>query len=303
MTGIYMREHHLAVCKNCFPKWFEGRVAETIERYKMFKKDERILLGVSGGKDSLALWQVLIRLGYQADGLYLSLGIKNDNYSLDSKEKCIKMKEKLGRELYIVDLKNEIEISIDDARSIHLKTCSICGTVKRYFLNKITREKAYPVIATGHNLDDEAATLFGNLLRWEESYLRRQYPVISGTNFFARKVKPLAFMYERQCAIYALTSGIDYIRTECPYSSKATSISYKENLNQLENRHEGIMKFFYTNFTNAKKKDNAMMKAEEVEIVSCQICGEPTTVAVCRFCRIKEKIMNKKKNETEKREK
>ena len=41
----------------------------------MFTKEDRILVAVSGGKDSLALWDVLRRQGYQADGLYIDLGI------------------------------------------------------------------------------------------------------------------------------------------------------------------------------------------------------------------------------------
>jgi hypothetical protein len=41
----------------------------------MFTRDDRILMAVSGGKDSLGLWDILTRLGYKADGLYIGLGI------------------------------------------------------------------------------------------------------------------------------------------------------------------------------------------------------------------------------------
>src|SRR3990170_1520949 len=46
-------------------------------------------------------------------------------------------------------------------------TCSACGLSKRYLMNKAALEQGFPVVATGHNLDDEAATLFGSILHWQ----------------------------------------------------------------------------------------------------------------------------------------
>ena len=74
----------------------------------------------------------------------------------------------------------------------------------------------YDVLATGHNLDDEAAVLFGNVLRWEAGYLGRQHPVLPAAPGFARKVKPLVRLGERELAAYCVLTGIDYIVEECP---------------------------------------------------------------------------------------
>lgn len=70
-----MRHHKLALCGEHYVEWFAAQTERTIEKYKMFSRHERVLVAVSGGKDSLALWDVLLRLGYQADGLYIGLGI------------------------------------------------------------------------------------------------------------------------------------------------------------------------------------------------------------------------------------
>jgi hypothetical protein len=66
---INMRRHRLALCQFHFPPWFVQRTLQTIEKYNMFTPRSRVLVAVSGGKDSLALWDVLLELNYAADGL------------------------------------------------------------------------------------------------------------------------------------------------------------------------------------------------------------------------------------------
>ena len=56
--------------------------------------------------------------------------------------------------------------------------CGACGLSKRHLFNSVALEHGYDVVATGHNLDDEAAVLLGNVLRWETGYLGRQHPVL-----------------------------------------------------------------------------------------------------------------------------
>ena len=73
-AAINMRQHKLALCARHFPEWFVEQTARTIHKYLMFTPADRILVAVSGGKDSLALWDVLLKLGYKADGLYIDLG-------------------------------------------------------------------------------------------------------------------------------------------------------------------------------------------------------------------------------------
>ncbi len=72
---INMRQHKLPLCKGHFTEWVVEQTRRTIKKYKMFGPEDKILVAVSGGKDSLALWDILQQLGYQADGLYIGLGI------------------------------------------------------------------------------------------------------------------------------------------------------------------------------------------------------------------------------------
>ena len=74
---INMRQHKLALCKEHYLDWFTQQTQRSIRKSLLFDPVERILVAVSGGKDSLALWDVLHTLGYEADGLYINLGINS----------------------------------------------------------------------------------------------------------------------------------------------------------------------------------------------------------------------------------
>ena len=56
--------------------------------------------------------------------------------------------------------------------------CSACGLSKRHLFDEAALDGGYDVVVTGHNLDDEAAVLLGNTLRWDIDYLARQLPVL-----------------------------------------------------------------------------------------------------------------------------
>ena len=62
------------------------------------------------------------------------------------------------------------------SRFTNRPACAACGTAKRHYLDRIADEHGFRVLATGHNLDDEAARLFGNVLRWQMDHLAKQRP-------------------------------------------------------------------------------------------------------------------------------
>lgn len=290
---INMRHHRLALCQECYLEWFPQQVQRAIRKYNMFGPQDKILVAVSGGKDSLSLWDVLLGLGYPADGLYINLGIGNGDYSRASLQKVEKFAA--GREetrFQVVDIKETYGQSVPElarTRQRGRRVCSLCGLVKRHVMNRIAYEGDYATIATGHNLDDEVATLMSNTLQWETGYLARQAPVLPSTHpKLARKVKPFCRLYERETAAYALVQGIDYIYDECPYAVGAKTIFYKGLLNQLENRSPGAKMQFYLQFLKAKEEGRFMaVEGEGVTLDECQSCGQPTTApGLCAFCRL-----------------
>src|SRR5512142_2640522 len=105
-ASVNMRQHKLALCKEHYLEWVPEQAERFIKKYGMFTRADRILVAVSGGKDSLSLWDILWRLGYQADGLYIGLGIDGGvNYSNESQRLAEKFASAHELKLHVVNIR------------------------------------------------------------------------------------------------------------------------------------------------------------------------------------------------------
>lgn len=287
---LEMPRHNTAVCKSCLTDFVCAQTERAITEEKMFTKADRVLVAVSGGKDSLSLLDILRRLGYQADALYVDLGI--GVYSQQSKVKVEQFIHARGIPLQVHELKEDEGAGINDLANLtHRPTCSVCGTLKRYHFNRTAVERGYHVLATGHNLDDEASRLFGNVLRWQTEYLDKQGPVLPASmEGFAKKVKPLFRLAEREIAAYAIVNKIDYIVEECPNSKGAKMLLYKDILDRLESESPGTKQAFYWGFLakqDAEAKTRpSMAEHDQAVLTPCATCGQPTTAETCSYCKL-----------------
>jgi tRNA-5-methyluridine54 2-sulfurtransferase len=297
---IDIRRHNAGFCSDHFLHHIRNQVAKTIKEFHMFQPEDRLLIAVSGGKDSLALWDVLLELGYDVTGFYLDLGI--GGYSTRSKNAAVSHADKAGAKLIVRSLTEEHGYTVPElARLTGRVPCSGCGLNKRYEFNRAALEEGFEVLVTGHNLDDEVATLFGNVLHWNVDMLGRQAPVLEerlmesaggSRTALVRKVKPLVRIAERETAAYALLKGIDYIVEECPMVEGNTQHRYKEALTMLEEASPGTKhQFLFGYFARATGRFGP--EEEGGEVVACATCGAPTVRwdavdrAVCSFCKTK----------------
>ena len=275
-------------CGDCFTEHYvRNLVVRAIRHDRMFGPDARVLVAVSGGKDSLMLWDVLLDLGYDAAGAYLSLGI--GGYSDRSREVCEGFAAERGATLHVVDLAATEGFTIPQAAATGRRpACAVCGLSKRTLLNRVAREQGYDVLATGHNLDDEVAVLLGNVLRWETGFLARQSPVLEVTHdSLVRKVKPLYRVMERETAAYCVIKGIDYVVEECPLVGGNTQMRYKGLLDQLEATSPGTKHNFLFGFL---EKAKTHFPPDGVELGECAECGSATPGEVCAYCRAKRAV-------------
>src|SRR5439155_1209356 len=251
---------------------------------RMFASAERLLVAVSGGKDSLALWDVLAELGYDTTGLYLGLGI--GTYSELSHAKAVQFAAQHGLPLRVVALEDEAAgLAVPAvAAATRRPPCSACGTMKRHYFDAAALEGGFDVLVTGHNLDDEAARLMGNVLRWQTDHLARQRPVLPPTHpKFVRKVKPLYLTSEYETAVYAFMRGIDYIVDECPNAAGASQLLYKDVLNRLEAASPGTKLAFVKEFLRTAQP--AFARVERDAPNQCEGCGMPAYGSLCGICR------------------
>lgn len=287
---IDVRRHNAAFCRDHFLAHCREQVQRALKSYRMIERGDRVLVAVSGGKDSLALWDILAELGIPADGLYLGLGI--GEYSDASGEYARAYATGRGLVLHEVDLATDVGFTVPAATdATHRAPCGACGLSKRHLFNSFALDHGYDVVATGHNLDDEAAVLLGNVLRWETEYLGRQHPLLPAAEGFARKVKPLVRMGERETAAYCVLRGIDYQVEECPMAEGNRHLGYKELLNAAEDRSPGTKAAFLFGFLERGHERFADDVARDrAELTPCGSCGAPTPGEVCAFCKMRERV-------------
>ena len=285
---IELRRHNAAFCVDDYLEFFRNQVREAIRKHRMFTRDERVLVAVSGGKDSLALWDVLLDDGYDTTGLYLDLGIFD--YSVESKAKCEAFAARRGARLLVSRVADEVGGPVPVIKQVTRRPpCSGCGLSKRYLMNRVALDHGLPVVASGHNLDDEAATLFGSVMHWRTEALPRQSPALASTHpKLVRRVKPLYRLSERETAAYAFLRRIDYIVEECPFAAGATSIAHKEVLNRMEDASPGAKHNFLFGFLD--KARAAFEQLEDVTLLECVRCGQVTTSTVCAFCKLADQV-------------
>jgi uncharacterized protein (TIGR00269 family) len=284
-ASLSLKAYNTALCGDDFIAFLEKRVLQTIRRYRLINTGERPLVAVSGGKDSLALWTILNKLGFPADGMYIDLGI--GGYSQTSYLKARAMADHLNRKLFRFSIPKVFGKEVSDlSRITRRPPCSLCGTVKRYAMNRVCVTEGYSVLLTGHNLDDEASALLGNILYWKEEYLWKKDVVLEGQgSSLAKKAKPFFLCSEREVAAYALLTGIDYVYEECPYSVGARTLLYKNVLNQIEEMSPATKIMFLKGYL---KRLRSEPKREQAK--SCIACGYPTYTEKCNFCSLMDRV-------------
>lgn len=289
---VQLRAHNANFCRACFLFFFQRQVERAIEKERMFRRDEPVLVAVSGGKDSLALWEVLHGLGYRTTGLHLSLGI--GAYSDVSTEKTVAFADAHGLPLITVPLADD-GLAVPEVASLTRRpACSACGTMKRHYFDQLAIDRGFPVVATGHNLDDEAARLLGNVLHWQLSHLARQRPVLEPTHpRFVRKVKPLFRISEYEAAVYAFMRRIDYVVDECPNAVGATQLVYKDMLNRLEAASPGSKLTFVQEFLQRGQPALPVASTGGAP-QTCSRCGMPAFGEVCGYCRLVREITTRR---------
>lgn len=289
---IDLPRHNANFCAEHFMQLCRRQTVKAIEDFDMIARSDRVLVAVSGGKDSLAVWDLLLELGYDAHGLYIGLGI--GEYSESSRRYAEDFAKSRNLLLHVVSVPDEHGFDIPTAaKATGRVPCSACGMSKRHIFDQIAREKGYDVLVTGHNLDDEAAVLYGNVLRWDIDYLARQLPVLPARNGFPKKVKPLIRLTEREMAAWCIIRGIDYIVEECPLAAGNRHLHYKDSLNSMEENSPGSKATFYLGFLERMApllSSTARASVETLKI--CSRCGAATgstTDDSCAFCRLAER--------------
>jgi tRNA-5-methyluridine54 2-sulfurtransferase len=264
----------------------EQKVKQTLSKIKLNKRD-KILVALSGGKDSATTAYLLKKFGYNIEGIHINLSMGSySNKCLDAvKELC----EELGIKLHLYDIKKEMGSSMcyirsaiqTEARGKGLKNCAICGVIKKWILNKKARELKADKIATGHNLDDEAQTFLINIFKGSPELSANIGVVSKNTEDkkFIPRLKPLFYIPENEVRKFAIKEKLPVVFEKCPCAIDSYRIQVRKFMNDLTDKQK-------ENIVNNAEKILGKIKIKQGSLNYCEICGEPARNKICKKCEL-----------------
>jgi len=276
--------HNAAFCAEHLDAFFIRQVTHTVKKFRMLPPEARVVVALSGGKDSLVTALVLKRLGYRVEGLFIDLGILENDFSPASRKACAEFCAAHEIRLEVFSLREEFGFAIPEVARRYPRLCAICGMTKRHVMNEYALKTGAGALATGHTLDDMAASLFANLLRWDLHYLAKGLPLLPAENGFAQKIKPLALQSEDEIIVFARLHNIRPVEARCPWAVEAKFKRYKAMLNALEEKSPGLKRAFYEGYIQNVHRFEG--ETARPPVVTCAACGLPAAASPCTFCRI-----------------
>ena len=262
-------------------------MAKAISQHDMIEPGQRVLVAVSGGKDSLALWDLLIELGYDVEGMTIGLGI--GDYSEASTAASVAFAEARGLKLRHIGLRDDYGYDIPTAAAVTRRVpCSSCGMSKRHLIDRAALDGGFDVVATGHNLDDEAAVLLGNVLHWQTEYMGRQLPVLPARGRLPPQGQAAGGLGERETRPTACCAATLH-RRGVPMAEGNRHLRYKEAQHDIEAASPGTKHAFYFEFLDKRRPLPARAEVAQEACARAPRAGRPTTNDVCARCRLVER--------------
>jgi len=283
------------LCKECFIKYFENQVKSTIKKYKLISSKDKILVACSGGKDSTTILYILNKLykkQVEAIIIDVSIGIYSKKNLANIRKVCkeykIKLNETSFRKIFGYSL-CYIK-SILNSKGINMSSCSICGILKRYLLNKKALSLKRTKLVTGHNLDDEAQSILMNLFKNNMKLLRRLGPksgIIENKKFIPR-IKPLYLSKEKEIKLYSKLMDFPVVYEKCPCSEEVFRRFISNRLEELKQHYPlaniSIINWFLRLRPNLKKHHT------KTKLNICTKCGSVSVANICKTCDILSKL-------------
>ncbi len=265
-----------------FKLGLEKRVEWTIKKYNIIQKGDKVIVALSGGKDSMTILHVLSKLrkkfGFNIQALHIDLGIKE--WRDIAKEIITEFCQELDVPLKIVDLKKEVGKYLTELQRPGETLCHVCGIIKRWVLNKVGLDMKGTILATGHNADDQVQTFIMNSMRNNLLFGLGQLPRtgMESNKMFLQRVKPLFFCFEDEITNYIKKNNITINSISCPQSrdvlrknvKNTLDISRKQQINVLMNSVDII--------------NNLRGKVEMGKMMYCERCSFPSRNKTCQFC-------------------
>lgn len=295
---VYEAPSGKKLTKEQFLTYFEKKVRKTIRTNKLIGKKEKILVACSGGKDSTTALHLIKKLtknnkNITIEAIHIDAGI--GNYSKINKKNTIKFCKDNNIKLHLTSFRKEFGTNLCylkdkvKEKNIKWKSCTICGILRRYILNKKAKQLKATKLITGHNLDDEAQAVIMNMFKNTMPVMARLGPIsgIQKQKGFVQRIKPLYFCSEQEVKLYSKLMNFPVKYEKCPCRTEAYRREVAELLDQFEKKHKqtkySIVRSLLEILPELKKKYKGKVKY-------CKKCGEPSAGDICNSCNLFNKL-------------
>ena len=217
-------------------------VRRAVDDYNMIEEGDKIAVGVSGGKDSLALLEVLAEMRrfypkkYEVVAITVDMGFSGSDYS-EIAEFC----RRINVEYKVVN--TEIAKIIFDVRK-ESNPCSLCAKMRRGSLHAAAQDLSCNKVALGHHYDDAIETFMMNL--FFEGRLGCFSPVTYLSNRKIKLIRPLIYAQEKDVAYFSRRRTLPVMKSLCPEDHATERENMKNLLAELEHGNKGLKHRIFT---------------------------------------------------------
>lgn len=215
-----------------------SRMRAAMERYDMIAPGDRVAVGVSGGKDSLALLKGLaeLRRFYPVPFEVVALTADPGFFGKEADYSAVQaLCDELGVE-YIIR-RTELYHVIFETRK-ESNPCSLCARMRRGILHDMTKAAGCHKLALGHHMDDAAETFMMNLLSGGTIGSFRPVTYLSRKDL--TMIRPMIFATEKEVASAARRENLPVVKSPCPMDKTSERQKVKELLAALEKDYPNL---------------------------------------------------------------
>jgi len=232
--------------KKSLEKKIKHAVVKAVHDWDMISENDRIVVGISGGRDSQTLLNILLSLQKKSPVKFDILPVHIDSGFMGSSAKEL--------ECYVHDIYGEIKVEYqnygvvahsDDNRE---NPCFLCSRLRRKRLFEIAKESGCRKIALGHNKDDIIETLFINILY--AGKIAAMKPRQSFFNGALDIIRPLSYVEKKDIILLCQLFDIPEFKNTCPSADKTERTEIRNLLETLYKHNKHIKGNIFRSMSN-----------------------------------------------------
>lgn len=231
-----------------FTRKVNQKVGKAIQKYHLIEEGDRILVGLSGGKDSMVLLETLAgRKKYHPVKFNLAaihISLKAQPYSID-----IEYLASFAESLQVPFIHKIVDIDLNSHQENN--PCFICSWNRRKMLFQTARNEGFHKLALGHHMDDAIQTLLMNMAF--QSSISAMPPSLSLFDGQLVIIRPLSLLTEDEVKAYAVNKNYKKEIKTCIYEKDSKRKEIKQLIERLAELHPNVRSNIYASMTNIQK--------------------------------------------------